>query len=71
MRSCLERVSSWQGENGNVRFIYSQKDDLYAQLLRSREQAETVRSACAEILGGAIKITVEVEDTMQETPKAR
>ena len=62
--SCLEHVASWTCENGEATFVYSQKDSFFAELLKNREQQETLRAVCAEVLGQPVKICVRLE--MQE-----
>jgi len=62
--SCLEHVASWTLENGEATFVYSQKDSFFAELLKNREQQETLRGVCAEVLGQPVKICVRLE--MQE-----
>ncbi len=62
--SCLEHVASWTCENGEATFVYSQKDSFFAELLKNREQQETLRAVCAEVLGQPLKICVRLE--MQE-----
>lgn len=62
--SCLEHMSSWRFVNGEAEFVYAQKDSFFADLLKSREQQETLRAVCAEVLGQPVKICVRLE--MQE-----
>ena len=38
-----------------------QKDSFFADLLKSREQQETLRAVCAEVLGQPVKICVRLE----------
>jgi len=59
--SCLEHMSGWRFENGEATFIYAQKDSFFADLLKSREQEETLRTVCTEVLGQPVKICVRLE----------
>ena len=60
--SCLEHMVSWRFENGEATFVYAQKDSFFADLLKSREQQETLRTVCAEVLGQPVKICVRLEE---------
>jgi DNA polymerase-3 subunit gamma/tau len=62
--SCLEHMASWRYENGEATFIFAEKDSFFADLLKDREQQETLRTVCAEVLGQPVKICVRLE--MQE-----
>jgi len=59
--SCLEHMADWRFENGEATFIYAQKDSFFADLLKSREQEETLRTVCTEVLGQPVKICVRLE----------
>ena len=59
--SCLEHMADWSYQGGEVTFIYAQKDSFFADLLKSREQQEILRSVCAEVLGLPVKIYVRLE----------
>jgi DNA polymerase-3 subunit gamma/tau len=73
--SCLEHMSSWRFANGEATFVYAQKDSFFADLLKSREQQETLRNVCAEVLGQPVKICVRLEgqevEARLERPNAR
>jgi DNA polymerase-3 subunit gamma/tau len=71
LSSCLEHLSGWRFEDGEVRFLYAQKDSVYADLLKSRDQQETLRSACAQVLGQPVRICVTLEEQGAETRGAR
>ncbi len=60
--SCLDPVVGWRCENGEVRFVFAKKDAAVADLLKSREQFETLRSACAQVLGQPVKIYVTLDE---------
>ncbi|MBZ5564802.1 MAG: hypothetical protein LAP13_20575 [Acidobacteriia bacterium] len=70
LSSCLEHVSGWRFEDGEVKFLYAPKDALYAELLRSREQQEALRAACAQVLGQPVRICVTLEEQGAETHTA-
>ncbi|MGO8787267.1 MAG: DNA polymerase III subunit gamma/tau [Terriglobia bacterium] len=73
--SCLEHLTGWHFENGEVTFTYAQKDSFFADLLKSREQQETLRTVCAQVLGQPVKICVRLEEqeveARVERPNAR
>ncbi len=58
--SCLEHVTGWSFQNGEATFVFLQKDSFFAELLKNREQQETLRSICEEVLGQAVKICVRL-----------
>jgi hypothetical protein len=69
--SCLEHMVSWRFENGEATFVYAQKDSFFADLLKSREQQETLRTVCAEVLGQPVKICVRLEEQEVEARVVR
>ena len=73
--SCLEHMSGWRFANGEATFLYAQKDAFFADLLKSREQQETLRTVCAQVLGQPVKICVRLEEQeiepRVERPSAR
>jgi DNA polymerase-3 subunit gamma/tau len=58
LSSCLDHLTGFRVENGEVWFTFTQKDSLYADLLKGREQAEALRAACTQVLGQPVKIYV-------------
>ena len=62
LSSCLDHLSGWRFENGEVRFTFARKDSLYADLLKAREQQETLRAVCAQVLGQPVRIYVTLEE---------
>jgi DNA polymerase-3 subunit gamma/tau len=62
LSSCLDHLSGWRFDNGEVRFTFAHKDSLYADLLQAREQQETLRAACAQVLGQPVRIYVTLEE---------
>ena len=45
-----------------VEIRFANKDQLYADLLKAREQQEALSAACAEVLGRQVKIYVQPVD---------
>jgi DNA polymerase-3 subunit gamma/tau len=70
LSSCLDHLSAWRFENGEVRFLFPKHAAFYADLVRSREQFETLRSACAQVLGQPVKIHVTLDEQAGQ-PAAR
>ena len=62
LSSCLDPVSAWRFENGEVRFIFSKSDAWAADLLNSREQQEKLQALCAEALGQPVRICVTLDN---------
>jgi len=71
LSSCLEPVSGWRFENGEVWFIFSKSDAWAADLLRSRGQQEKLQSLCAEVLGQPVRICVTLDDEERSEFKNR
>lgn len=71
LSSCLEHLAGWQFENGEARFTFSKQGSFYADLLKSREQLETLRAACAQVLGQPVKIYVTLEEREGGSAEAR
>ncbi len=73
--SCLEHVASWTLKDDEATFIYTPKDSFFAELLKNREQQETLKAVCAEVLGKQVKICVRLEmqevEVRAERPSAR
>jgi hypothetical protein len=61
--SCLDHLSGWRFGNGEVVFLFAQKDSFFADLLKSREQQETLRSVCAQVLGHPVNICVRLSES--------
>jgi hypothetical protein len=49
-------------ENGEVRFLFAKNASFFADLLRSREQLDTLRSVCGQVLGQPVKICVTLDE---------
>ena len=71
LSSCLDHLSGWRFENGEVRFTFGRKDSLYADLLKAREQQETLRAVCAQVLGQPVRIYVTLEEQGAEAQVPR
>jgi DNA polymerase-3 subunit gamma/tau len=73
--SCLEHMTRWRFQNGEVTFFHAPKDSFFGDLLKSREQQEILRKVCAEVLGQPMKICVRLEEVEVEArgerPSAR
>ena len=73
--SCLEHVTGWTFENGEATFVFLPKDSFFAELLKNREQQETLRSICEEVLGQPVKICVRLgvqeSEARTDRPDAR
>ena len=68
-------MTRWSFVNGEATFLYAQKDSFFADLLKSREQHEMLRTVCSEVLGQPVKICVRLEEleveARGERPSAR
>jgi DNA polymerase-3 subunit gamma/tau len=71
LSSCLEHLSGWRFEDGEVRFLYAKKESWAADFLKSREQLEALGSACAQVLGQPVKICVTLAELEGEKVRAR
>jgi len=71
LSSCLDHLAGWRFENGEVRFTFGRKDSLYADLLKAREQQETLRAVCAQVLGQPVRIYVTLEEQGAEAQVPR
>jgi DNA polymerase-3 subunit gamma/tau len=58
LSSCLEHLSGFRVENGAVHFTFEPTGSFYADMLKAREQQETLRAACEQVLGQPVKIYV-------------
>ena len=66
--SLLESIVGWRFENGTAHFLFPKKDAWAVDILQSREQQETLRSVCSQVLGEPVKIRVTLEE--REGPAA-
>jgi DNA polymerase-3 subunit gamma/tau len=61
LSSCLEQVSVCRFEDGEVRLLFPKSASTFADLIKTREQLETLRTACVQVLGQPVKIYVTLE----------
>jgi hypothetical protein len=68
--SCLEHVTGWRFEDGQVRFIYSRRNSgaVWADLLKGRESQEALRTACARVFGQPVSVYVTLEEDLGGAP---
>ena len=71
LSSCLDHLVGFRFENGEVHFTFKHKDSLYADLLKAREQQETLRAVCAQVLGQPVRIYVTLEEERTEAQVPR
>jgi hypothetical protein len=64
-------LASFRIEDGEVHFAFRQKDSLYADLLKAREQQEALRAVCARVLGQPVRIYVTLEELRAESQAPR
>jgi DNA polymerase-3 subunit gamma/tau len=68
LSSCLDHLAGFHVVGGEVRFTFAQEDSLYADLLKTRDQMEALRAACAQVLGQPVRIYVTLGE--QAEPQA-
>ena len=71
LSTCLDHLSGWRFEDGEVRFLFAKNASFFADLLRSREQLDTLRSVCGQVLGQPVKICVTLDEQGGATVAAR
>jgi len=71
LSSCLDHLAAFRIEDGEVHFTFQQKDSLYADLLKAREQQEALRAVCAQVLGQPVRIYVTLEELRAESQAPR
>ena len=71
LSTCLDHVSGWRFENGEVRFLFPKNASTFADLIKSREQLEALRAACAQVLDQPVKIYVTLEEQEGQAAVAR
>jgi DNA polymerase-3 subunit gamma/tau len=71
LSSCLDHLADFRVEHGEVRLTFQHKDSLYADLLKAREQQETLRVVCAQVLGQPVRICVTLEEPRAEAQVPR
>ncbi len=71
LESLLQPMLSWRLENNEVTFAYAQKDSHCAELIKGREQMETLRTVCSEVLGRPVRICVRLAEPDSEARRER
>ncbi|MGA2075334.1 MAG: DNA polymerase III subunit gamma/tau [Terriglobia bacterium] len=71
LSSCLDHLAGFRIEDGEVHFVFRQKDSLYADLLKAREQQEALRAVCTQVLGQPVRIYVTLEELRAESQAPR
>jgi hypothetical protein len=69
--SCLEHVSSCEIRDGEVELSFAAKDSFFADLLKNREQQETLRAVATKVLGQPVRICVRLESQEIEPRASR
>jgi DNA polymerase-3 subunit gamma/tau len=67
LSSCLDHLAAFRIGDGEVHFTFRQKDSLYADLLKARDQQEALRAVCAQVLGQPVRIYVTLEELRAES----
>jgi len=62
LSSCLEHLVGCSFEEREVVFRFAQKDSLYADLLKARDQQETLHAVCTQVLGQPVRIRVALQE---------
>lgn len=68
LSSCLEHVSAFRLEDGEVRFLFPRDASFYADLVRNRERMDALREVCVQVLGQPVRICVTLDEA--EGPRA-
>jgi DNA polymerase-3 subunit gamma/tau len=63
LSTCLDQVSGYRFEDGEVRFLFPKSASTFADLIKTRERLEALRSACAQVLGQPVKIYVTLDES--------
>jgi DNA polymerase-3 subunit gamma/tau len=71
LSSCLDHVSGWRFEDGEVRFLFPKSAATFADLIRGREQSEKLRAICTQVLGEPVRICVTLEEPEGKAVVAR
>jgi len=71
LSSCLDHVSGWRFEDGEVRFLFPKSAATFADLIRGREQSEKLRAICTQVLGEPVRICVTLEEPEGQAVVAR
>jgi DNA polymerase-3 subunit gamma/tau len=60
LASCLNPLSGWRYENGEVQLLFSRDGSWAVELLKSREHMEKLTAACQKVLGQPVRIYVKL-----------
>jgi hypothetical protein len=71
LSSCLDHVSGWRLEDGEVRFLFPKSASTFAELIRTREQTEKLRAICSQVLGEPVRICVTLDEPGSQETTAR
>jgi len=71
LSSCLDHISGWRFEDGEVRFHFPKSAATFAELVRAREQTEKLRAICTQVLGEPVRICVTLDDREGQSVTAR
>jgi DNA polymerase-3 subunit gamma/tau len=71
LSSCLDHISGWRFEDGEVRFLFPKSAATFAELVRTREQTEKLRAICTQVLGEPVRICVTLDDREGQAVAAR
>jgi len=69
--SCLEHLSHCEIGSEEVEFAFAAKDSFFADLLKNREQQETLRAVASKVLGRPVRICVRLEEQGAEARMGR
>ena len=67
----LGEVTGWRFEDGQVHFMYAQKDAWRADLVKTPRVQEKLRAACEKVLGQPVKIYVTLNSEDRQPASAR
>lgn len=62
LSSCLNPLAGWRFENGEVHFVYARDASWAAELLKTREHQEKLKSVCEQVLGQPVRIYVTLQE---------
>jgi DNA polymerase-3 subunit gamma/tau len=68
LSSCLEHLAYWHFEDGLVQFYFGKNDSWVVDLLRSREQLDSLRLACEQVLGQSVKVCAKISEESGAAP---
>ena len=71
LSSCLDHISGWRFEDGEVRFHFPKSAATFAELVRTREQTEKLKAICTQVLGEPVRICVTLDEREGQAVEAR